>query len=102
MAKRRLREYTAGDGTRWGVDVTLPGASNVMIVFLHPDGHSARKDRYAWFYVNSPEARNVTARQDPDVVLHGLSDEQIARLFRRSMLISASDSPLNLPIPTSA
>ncbi len=102
MAKRRLREYVAGDGTQWGVDVTLPGASNVMLVFLHPDGRSARRDRYAWYNVNSPEARNVTARQDPDAVLHGLSDEQIARLFRRSMLISAADSPLNRPIATDA
>ena len=93
-----MRQFQSPDGVVWGVEVTLPGASNAMIVFHHPDGRSARKDRYNWYNVNGPEARNVTGRVDPTAVERALTDAQLALLFRRSMLISAADNPLNIPV----
>jgi hypothetical protein len=76
------------------VDVTLPGSSNAMVIFRHPNGQSARLDRYSWFISNGPEARSVTSRLEPQKVLDSLSDQQIARLYRRSMPISRPDSLL--------
>jgi hypothetical protein len=95
------RIYESSDGVRWNVEVTLPGASNAMVVFHHPDGRTARKDRYNWYNARVPEARSVTARLDPDAVLDMITDEQLALLFRRSMLISAADNPLSIPVTQS-
>ena len=94
------RAFEAPDGVRWRVEVpdSLTGASNAMVVFHHPDGRTARKDRYAWYIANTPEARSVTSRLDAEAVLKALSDQDLARLFRRSMLISAADNPLNIPV----
>lgn len=75
----------------WGVDVDLPGSSNAMVIFRHPNRSSARLDRYNWFISNGPEARSVTARLSPKKVLEALSEVDIARLFRRSMAISRPD-----------
>jgi hypothetical protein len=86
-----MRNFRSPDGIVWGVDVTLPGASNAMILFRHPNGHSSRLDRYNWFLSNGPEARSVTARLSPEHILEGLSDTDIARLFRRSMSVSRPD-----------
>ncbi len=91
MSKKSRRTFRAPDGTLWGVDVDLPGSSNAMIIFRHPDGHSARKDRYNWVISSGPEARSVTSRLDPVRVLEGLDDSEIAALFRRSMSISRPD-----------
>jgi hypothetical protein len=93
-----MRIFEAADGTRWTVEVALPGSSNAMVIFHHPDGRTARKDRYNWYYSNSPESKNVTARLDEKRVLESITDEQLALLFRRSMLISAADNPLNIPV----
>ena len=90
-----MRVFESADGARWGVEATMPGSSNIMIVFHRLDGRSARQDRYSWYVANVPEARNVTARLIPAEVLGRLTDADIARLFRRSMLISAADSPLD-------
>ena len=83
------RRYTGPDGTNWIVQVMLPGATNAMIVFEHPDGATSRLDRYNWVNIAGPGARNVTSRADAHAVLRELSDAQIALLFRRSMPISA-------------
>jgi len=83
------RSYTSPDGVDWVVQVTLPGATNAMIVFEHPDGGSSRRDRYNWVNIAGPGARNVTSRADAAAVLHELTDVQIALLYRRSMPISA-------------
>ena len=88
-----MKVYEAPDGTRWGVEVTLPGSSNALVYFHHPDGRTARRDRYAWYIGHGPEARSVTARLSPEKVLAALTDEDIARLFRRSMPISRADIP---------
>lgn len=95
-----MRTFVAPDGVRWAVEGSMPGSSNVMVVFHHPDGRTARKDRYNWYYDDSSAARNVMARLDAEAVVDGLTDAQLALLFRRSMLISAADNPLNIPIAT--
>jgi hypothetical protein len=89
-----MRDFRSPDGIVWGVDVDLPGSSNAMVIFRHPNGNSARLDRYNWFISNGPEARSVTARLSPKKVLEGLSEIDLARLFRRSMPISRPDSLL--------
>jgi hypothetical protein len=91
---RQMRPFTSPDGTRWGVETTLPGASNVLVVFHHPAGRTARLDRYAWHLWHGPEARTVTANLSARKVLDALSDADVADLFRRSMPISAGRTPL--------
>ena len=86
MAQRRT--FTAPDGTTWRVEVTSPGSSNAMVVFRHPDGRTARLDRYAWYITRGAEAHDVTARLDRRAVLDSLGDADIQRLFRRSMPVS--------------
>jgi hypothetical protein len=93
-----MRQFRSPDGTVWTVEVSMPGSSNAMVVFKHPDGRTARRDRYSWFLAKSSEARNVTARLDPDTVLRSITEPQLALLFRRSMLISAADNPLGIPV----
>ncbi|MDQ2930715.1 MAG: hypothetical protein M3Y05_07885 [Gemmatimonadota bacterium] len=83
------RSFTSPDGVDWIVQVMLPGATNAMIVFEHPDGGSSRRDRYNWVNIAGAAARNVTSRADAAAVLRELTDAQIALLFRRSMPISA-------------
>ena len=82
-----MRSFTSPDGTTYRVEVTLPGSSNAMIVFRHPDGRSARRDRYNWVLTHGPESRSVTGRVAPQKVLDALSDADVALLFRRSMAI---------------
>ncbi len=89
-----MRDFRSPDGIVWGVDVDLPGSSNAMVIFRHPNANSARLDRYNWFISNGPEARSVTARLSPKKVLEALSEIDVARLFRRSMPISRPDSLL--------
>src|SRR5688572_23381862 len=90
-----MRPFVTEDGERWGAAVTLTGASNAMVEFRHPDpqGDSALRDRYAWHLSNGPESRSVTARLDAKKVLDSLTDADLARLFRRSMPISAAPPP---------
>ena len=83
-----MKAFRSPDGTNWGVEVQTPGASNAMVVFHHPNGRTASRDRYAWYLASGPEANNVTGRLTPKTVLDSLSDRDVARLFRRSMPIS--------------
>ena len=88
-AKRVVRRaFRSPDGLTWTVDARAPGASNVMIVFLHPDRSTTARDRYAWWVSAGPEARDVTARLSAAAVLASLSETQIAELFQRSMPIA--------------
>jgi hypothetical protein len=89
-----MKTYTAPNGTAWRVAIQSPGSSNAMIVFRHPDGSSSRLDRYNWVISKAPGALRVTSRLDPDEVLEGLDDREIARLFSRSMPVSRPD-PIN-------
>jgi hypothetical protein len=92
-----MKNYTAPDGTTWGVSVQSPGSSNAMILFRHPDGRSSRLDRYNWIISRGPESRSVTSRLSPDKVLEQLDAGSIMRLFQRSMAVSARD-PLAAPM----
>jgi hypothetical protein len=85
MAKKKKRIFTGPDGTSWNVEIQTPGASNATVVFRHPDGHSARRDRYAWYLTRGAEAHDVTARLNRGTVLESLGDADLQRLFRRSM-----------------
>src|SRR5690349_20412448 len=89
-----MRNFRAPDGIFWKVDVDLPGSSNAMVISRHPNSRSARLDRYNGHISQGPEARSVTSRLTPKVVLESLSDIDLARLFRRSMPISRPDSLL--------
>ena len=93
-------EFTAPDGTRWTVEVALPGSSNAMVIFRHPAGGTRHRDRYNWFISTGPEARSVTSRLRPDKVAPLLDQATLARLFRRSMPISRP--PTGAPEPALA
>lgn len=90
---QQMKTFKSSDGTEWTVDAVLPGSSNVMVVFRHPDGRTSRKDRYNWFISSGPEARSVTSRLSTDKVLEKLDDAMLVRLFRRSMAISRPAQP---------
>jgi len=92
---RQIRPFRGPDGTNWGVEVQVPGASNAMIVFHHPDGRTARLDRYAWDIWNGPESRSVTSRVSVDKIMQTLTDEKLALLFRRSMPVSSPWARVN-------
>jgi hypothetical protein len=83
-----MKEFRSPDGIAWKVDAVLPGSSNAMVLFRHPDGESARLDRYNWFISRGPEARSVTSRLSPERVMEQLDETAIARLFARSMPVS--------------
>ncbi len=89
MSKKSRRTFRASDGTVWGVEIDLPGSSNAMILFRHPDRRTARNDRYNWVISTGPEARSVTSRLEPDRVMEGLDEQDVGALFRRSMRVSA-------------
>jgi len=86
-----MKLWRSPDGIDWVVDVDLPGSSNAMVIFRHPDGASARLDRYNWYISNGPEARSVTSHLSKSKVLESLDDLALARLYRRSMRISRPD-----------
>lgn len=88
-----MKMFRAPDGVDWRVQVTLPGSSNAMVIFRHPDGRSSHGDRYNWYLSSGPESRSVTARLSPDAVLRELDDATLARLFQRSMPISRQPVP---------
>ena len=86
-----MKTFTSPDGTQWAVEVTLPGSSNAMIVFRHPDGATSSRDRYNWVLSQGPEARSVTGRLAPSRVMDALTDEDLDALFRRAMPVSRAD-----------
>lgn len=92
---RQIKPFRGPDGTNWGVEVQVPGASNAMIVFHHPGGRTARLDRYAWEIWNGPESRSVTSRVSIDKIMQSLTDEKLRGLFRRSMPVSNELSRVN-------
>lgn len=88
-----MRTLRSSDGTEWSVEVTLPGSSNVMVLFRHPDARSSRRDRYNWYISQGPEARSVTSRLSPKAILDRLDDAKLLQLFRRSMSVSRPAQP---------
>jgi len=92
---RQIKPFRGPDGTNWGVEVQVPGASNAMIVFHHPGGKTSQFDRYAWEIWDGPESRSVTSRVSVDKIMATLSDEKLRDLFRRSMPVSSQWSRVN-------
>ena len=82
------RSYRGPDGTAWTVEVRAPGASNAMVVFLHPDATS-RQDRYNWYLATGPEADDPSSRLSSASVLAKLDDRALLRLFRKSMAVDS-------------
>lgn len=85
-----VRVYQSPDGTSWAVDVKVPSHSSAMVRFKHPDGETARGDRYAWYNAHGPEANDPRARLTPAQVLQALTDRDVAMLFRRSMAVTTT------------
>ena len=83
-----MREYRSPDGLTWNVLVQLPSHSGAMLVYQHPDGQSSKLDRYAW--INSEKTTDPRERLTSKSVLDLLTDADLARLFRRSMMVSAN------------
>jgi len=83
-----MRAFQSPDGVTWKVLVKLPSHSGAMLVYQHPDGQSSKLDRYAW--INSEKTTDPRERLASKSVLDGLTDADIARLFRRSMMVSAN------------
>jgi hypothetical protein len=83
-----MNSYRDSHGVNWALQVTLPGSSNAMIIFRHPDGRASGNDRYNWIISQGPEARSVTSRLDPEKVRKQLTEAQVQRLFERSMPVS--------------
>lgn len=88
MAKKTLRVFQSPDGIQWNVVIQSPTHSNAMLLFKHPDGETSRLDRYAW--INSAKVTDPRERLTSQGVMDTLSDAEIARLFRRSMMVSAN------------
>lgn len=99
--KTRHRIWQSPDGVAWRIEVSNPGSSNAIVRFRHPDGESARKDRYNWYISRGPEAKSVTGRLDPRKVAQALTDDDLALLFRRSMPISRPADRMPEPVPAS-
>jgi hypothetical protein len=56
-----------------------------MVIFKHPEGETARGDRYAWYNSDLPESQDPRSRLKPKRVLELLSDGDLAALYQRSM-----------------
>jgi hypothetical protein len=85
-----MRVYQSPDGTAWGVDVKVPSFSSAMVVFKHPDGETARRDRYGWYNAHTATSNDPRARLKDKDVLEALTDREIAMLFRRSMPVTTA------------
>lgn len=83
-----MKKFASPDGIQWTVEIILPGSSNAMIFFRHPDGGSSQQDRYNWVLTQGPEARSVTGRVAPRKVLDNLAEADIAMLYQRSMPVT--------------
>jgi hypothetical protein len=83
-----MRTNRSPDDTQRQVIVQLPSHSSAMLKFKHTDGQTSRLDRYAW--INSAKVTDARERLTSKSVLDALSDDDIARLFRRSMMVSAN------------
>ena len=91
-----MREYRSPDGLTWKVMVKLPSHSSAMLTFQHPDGRSSAGDRYAWLNVAGATALNPRERLLAKTLLDALTDADMARLFRRSMPVSANRELVNM------
>ncbi|MEO6446013.1 MAG: hypothetical protein ABIZ91_19575 [Gemmatimonadaceae bacterium] len=84
-----MSSFRSPDGTSWSVKVESPSHSSAILVFVHPSA-TARYNRYAWINARGAGVSDPRARLEPATVLAGLSEQQLASLFRRSMPIHAN------------
>ncbi|MGQ0767539.1 MAG: hypothetical protein ACT4OZ_17985 [Gemmatimonadota bacterium] len=85
-----MKKFQAPDGTWWGVEVKMPTHSGALVIFLHPDGDTARHNRYAWINSSRPEASDPRSVLPVRSAADALTENEMARLFRRSMPIESS------------
>lgn len=64
-------------------------------MFYHPNGKTARLDRYAWFNWSGPESRSVTSRISSAAADKKISDETLRLLFRRSSPVASGSAAYN-------
>ena len=88
--RKPVRDWTAPDGTRYTVEVTLPGTSSALIIFHRDNQH---EDRYATWQATDRSARAVSARLDAKEVLAQLSEKALRALHLRSAVRSAGATP---------
>lgn len=88
--------YRTPDGTQWGVEVSVSGNSNALVIFHHPDGHTSRKDRYAWLNWHGSQANDVTVSLTPAIVRPTLDEHTLEGLFTRSMPIGDGLRPARI------
>lgn len=68
----------------------MPTHSGALVIFLHPDGDTARRNRYAWLNARRPEASDPRSVLPVRAAADALTERELARLFRRSMPIEAT------------
>ena len=78
--------FRAPDGTTYTVTVELPSHSGALVFFLHPSGRES-DHRYAWWNARGSHVADPRARLDTAALLAGLSDRDLARLFRRAVAV---------------
>jgi len=86
-----MTHYRSNDGTGWNVSVQLPSHSSAIVLFADPSGNSHR-DRYAILNGRGPQVNDPRGRLDPGAVLAGLTDRELALLYRRSIPVQ-TDRP---------
>jgi hypothetical protein len=83
-----MTPYRSPEGTLWGVEVRMPTHSGALVIFHHPNGETARLNRYAW--INAQGATDPGTRLASKGLTEALSERELARLFRRSMPIETA------------
>lgn len=86
-----MTPFRSPDGIPWGVEVRMPTHSGALVIFHHPNGETARLNRYAW--INAPRATDPGTRLASKGLTEALSERELARLFRRSMPIETARPP---------
>ncbi len=79
-----MKTFRSPDGTPWTIAVESPSHSSALVIFVHP-APTGRFNRYAWVNAHGPQVNDPRARLEPKRVLDGLTERDLARLFRRSV-----------------
>jgi hypothetical protein len=85
-----MTPFRGPDGTWWGAEIEMTTHSGALVIFHHPDGESARRNRYAWINAHRPEANDPRSRLTENLLQGSLQERELARLFRRSMPIETA------------
>jgi len=85
-----MTPFRSPDGSLWGVEVRMPTHSGALVIFHHPNGETARLNRYAWINARGATVSDPRTRLASPGLTEGLSERELARLFRRSMPIETT------------